>query len=96
MVDYHKAIRALHPEVVKIEETNDSITAYDVDNNIVTWDKTAADAWVDPNAYKYQRQQAYEPIDEQLDMLYWDKINGTNNWETMITTVKNLYPKPTE
>ena len=43
-----------------------------------------------------QRKQAYESIEEQLDMLYWDKINGTNNWETMITTVKNLYPKPTE
>ena len=46
--------------------------------------------------YGEKRAMAYKPIAEQLDMLYWDKINGTNNWETMITTVKNLYPKPTE
>lgn len=46
--------------------------------------------------YQRDRANAYESIEEQLDMMYWDKINGTNNWETMVTTVKNLYPKPTE
>lgn len=94
MVDYHKAIRALHPEVVKIEETNDSITAYDIDNNVVVWDKAAADAWVDPNAYKYKRALEYPPLAEQLDYIYH---NGVEAWKTnMIQPIKDKYPKPTE
>ena len=89
----HKAIYALYPNVISIDDT---AGAFDKDGNKVTIDATLVNAWVDPQAYQYQRQLAYESIEEQLDMLYWDKINGTNNWETMITTVKNLYPKPTE
>ena len=30
---------------------------------------------------------------EQLDMQYWDKINGTNNWQDAINAVKAQYPK---
>ena len=93
MTDRHKAVYALYPNVKSFDDTNG---AFDAQGNHVDVDLTALDAWVDPQAYQYQRQQAYESITEQLDMLYWDKINGTNNWETMITTVKNLYPKPTE
>jgi hypothetical protein len=26
-------------------------------------------------------------------MQYWDKINGTNNWQDAINAVKNKYPK---
>jgi hypothetical protein len=44
---------------------------------------------------EYQRQRfvAYPPINEQLDMIYWDKINGTNNWTTIISSVKSQFPK---
>jgi len=96
MVDYHKAIRALHPEVVKVEENNDSINAYDADGNLITWDKTAADAWVDPEAYKFARKEAYAPLAEQLDMQYHDTMNGTETWLDHINEVKAKYPKPTE
>ncbi|MGN0929690.1 MAG: hypothetical protein ACI4N3_03560 [Alphaproteobacteria bacterium] len=44
-------------------------------------------------SYTYKRQEEYPSISEQFDMLYWDKINGTNNWETKITEIKNKYPK---
>jgi hypothetical protein len=37
---------------------------------------------------------AYPPIEHQLDMLYWDKINGTNNWQAAIDAVKQQFPKP--
>lgn len=43
--------------------------------------------------YKRDRQPEYPPLADQLDMLYWDKINGTNNWETAIQAVKDKYPK---
>ena len=47
------------------------------------------------NAKQYQRDRAkaYPSIQEQLDMQYWDKINGTNNWQDAINAVKAQYPK---
>ena len=48
------------------------------------------------NNQEYARQRAYEYYDwkTQLDMLYWDKKNGTNVWEQHIEAVKATYPKP--
>lgn len=43
--------------------------------------------------YILKRLNTYPPISEQLDMLYWDKVNGTNKWQEMITNIKNKYPK---
>ena len=40
-----------------------------------------------------KRQQEYPAIEEQLDMIYWDKVNGTNFWQTKITEIKTKYPK---
>jgi len=45
------------------------------------------------DAYYDLRAFAYPPISEQLDMIYWDRMNGTNNWENAITAVKIRYPK---
>jgi FKBP-type peptidyl-prolyl cis-trans isomerase (trigger factor) len=49
---------------------------------------------IQENGYKKDRQLAYLPIDEQLDMQYWDKVNGTSLWEEHIAEVKATYPKP--
>ena len=46
------------------------------------------------NQYQRDRALEYPPITNQLDMLYWDKINGTNNWEQAVQAVKDKYPKP--
>lgn len=47
------------------------------------------------NAKQYQRDRAkaYPSIQEQLDMQYWDKVNGTSNWQNAINAVKAQYPK---
>ena len=47
------------------------------------------------NSKQYQRNRAkaYPSIQEQLDMQYWDKVNGTDNWEQAINAVKAKYPK---
>ena len=47
------------------------------------------------NQYQRDRAKAYPTIQEQLDMQYWDKINGTNNWQDAINAVKAQYPKET-
>ena len=47
-------------------------------------------------AYQKPRRESYPPIGEQLDMLYWDQVNGTTTWKDSITKVKTDYPKPTK
>jgi hypothetical protein len=44
--------------------------------------------------YKQKRFVDYPKIQEQLDMLYWDKINGTTVWQDTISAIKQKYPKP--
>ena len=47
----------------------------------------------DANQYQRDRATAYPSIQEQLDMQYWDKVNGTTNWQTAIAKVKADNPK---
>ena len=44
-------------------------------------------------SYIEKRLQEYPAISEQLDMIFWDKINGTNNWQETIVKIKEKYPK---
>ena len=47
-------------------------------------------------AIKYQgdRAEEYPSIGDQLDMQYWDQINGTSTWKDAIAKVKTDNPKP--
>ena len=47
------------------------------------------------DALQYQRDRAkeYPSIQEQLDMQYWDSVNGTTTWQDKINEVKTKYPK---
>jgi hypothetical protein len=46
--------------------------------------------------YRELRSMAYPLISEQLDMQYWDGVNGTTVWADTIANVKAMYPKPEE
>ncbi len=49
----------------------------------------------DPTAnYLINRINSYPSIQDQLDMQYWDKVNGTTTWEQAMDAVKAAYPKP--
>ena len=89
----HNAIYATHLNVVSVDDTEG---AKDKDGNNVEIDQALVDTWVDPNAYKYERQKAYKPIAEQLDMQYHDVQDGTETWLDHIKEVKAKYPKETE
>lgn len=39
------------------------------------------------------RLKEYPPLVEQLDMIYHDLEDGTNNWQTLIKSIKEKYPK---
>jgi len=43
--------------------------------------------------YATLRSQEYPSREDQLDMMYWDKINGTTTWEDTIQAIKAKYPK---
>ena len=40
------------------------------------------------------RATAYPSIQEQLDMQYWDSVNGTTTWKDAVAKVKADNPKP--
>ena len=46
------------------------------------------------NGYKTARQEAYNSIQDQLDMQYWDSVNSTTTWADHIAQVKSDNPKP--
>ena len=47
----------------------------------------------EPLTYAEKRAMEYPSIQEQLDMIYWDKINSTNTWQEKIAEIKAKYPK---
>jgi len=47
----------------------------------------------DYDAKQYQRDRVYPTIQDQLDMQYWDNVNGTTTWEDAIAKVKADNPK---
>jgi hypothetical protein len=44
--------------------------------------------------YQRDRAEAYASIADQLDMQYWDSVNGTTTWADHIAAVKAAHPKP--
>ena len=84
----HLAVLKLYPQVVTVDDT---AGAFDADGNQVAIDLDVVNAWVDPNAYKEQRAQAYPSIADQLDTIYHEGIDA---WKATITAVKQEYPKP--
>lgn len=43
--------------------------------------------------YKQLRSEAYPSLQEQLDLLYHDRVNGTSSWLDALAAVKAKYPK---
>ena len=48
----------------------------------------------DYDAKQYQRDRVYPSIQDQLDMQYWDSVNGTTTWKDAVAKVKSDNPKP--
>jgi len=85
----HLAIYALYPQVTS---TNDQ-GAFDAQGNQVTIDLDAVNAWVDPEAYKQQRAQAYPPITDYLDGVVKGDQAQIDAYIAACQAVKAKYPK---
>ena len=75
------------------------------DSKIIEWDSGNSDSqptddelnaayttWKNANEYKQNR--SYPSWQEQMDMQYWDSVNGTTTWKDAIAKVKSDNPKP--
>ncbi len=90
-----KAIFALYPEAVKTKvKSNTEMYAWDKEGKEIELDLDVINNWVDPEAYKQARRDAYPSLPDQLDMRYHDIVNGTTKWKDAITKVKADNPKP--
>ena len=95
----HEAIYSAYAgTVVSID---DSAGAFDKDGNSVTLDavkvaaaRTSLDAAAAAIKYQSDRAAAYASIGDQLDMQYWDAVNGTTTWKDHVAKLKADHPKP--
>ncbi len=96
----------IHKAILKINPNAEfSVNADDI--NQITWlngttpisvsdiqaKMVEVQAEYDANQYQRDRATVYPSIQEQLDMQYWDNVNGTTNWEDAIAKVKADNPK---
>ena len=92
-----KAILKINPNA------NFTVNADDI--NQITWlngttpipkadiEAKMVEVQADYDAKQYQRDRVYPSIGEQLDMQYWDNVNGTTTWKDAIAKVKTDNPK---
>ena len=80
-----------------ISTQDNEITAFDpgpiptqveIDGYIVEYE-----AHLKATEYMKKRKIEYPSIEDQLDIIFWDKKNGTTEWEDSIQVIKNKYPK---
>tara|TARA_R110002167_G_scaffold130633_3_gene314219 strand:- start:76 stop:357 length:282 start_codon:yes stop_codon:yes gene_type:complete len=90
MVDTHKAILNLYPNVVTVDDT---AGAMDKDGNNVEIDQALVNAWVDPEAYKYQRVAEYPPHADYLDGIVKGDDAQVQKYIDDCLAVKAKYPK---
>lgn len=86
----HKAIYALYPNVVCIDDT---AGVMDKDGNKVEIDLAAVAAWVDPNAYKTKRAAEYPPMTDYLDGVVKGDQAQIDKYIADCQAVKAKYPK---
>ncbi len=96
---YLEALRTIHPNAQNTEGKAGSIVAKDSNNDVIVLDETKINAEVDRIeaewiAKEYQRARQYPSLGDQLDMQYWDQVNGTTTWKDAIAKVKADHPKP--
>jgi len=94
----HEAIRKAYSNAVTID---DSQGAFDKDGNKITLVQSNIDtARTELNTaaaavkYKSDRAKAFASTGDQLDMQYWDAVNGTTTWKDHVAKVKSDNPKP--
>ena len=97
-LDHEAIYSAYSGTVVSID---DSAGAFDKAGKSVTLDavkiaaaRTSLNEAAAAIKYQSDRAAAYASIGDQLDMQYWDAVNGTTTWKDHVAKVKADHPKP--
>ena len=91
---------AMFVKVTGVTDDNVAITSTDPSDFGVTWAQVEAkitDLQAEADATEYQRlrKAEYDNLN-QYDLMYQDKVNGTNKWGEAIEAIKAKYPNPAE
>ena len=102
------AIFKAYPNVKRINQDEGCFDADDNKIDVDQDNIDAARVELDKKKYQVQRTGKQDPefpgvlttdtiyasVQEQLDMQYWDAVNGTTTWKDHVAAVKAKYPKP--
>lgn len=94
IVTKNDSIFRLYSDVVSVGEKDGVFTAYDKDGKEVSINMSDVDADFAKIDYKNKRHKEYPDWQTQMDLQYWDAINGTTKWKDLITKIKSDNPKP--
>ena len=92
MITKSDIILQLYSDAVFVLDDKGTFSAKDKDGKAVTIDMDAVNT--EFNKQNYKNERIYPSIEDQLDMQYWDKKNGTTTWVDAIAKVKSDNPKP--
>ena len=105
--DVHAIFKA-YPNVKRINQDEGCFDKDDNKIDVDQDNIDAARVELDKKKYQVQRTGKQDPefpgvlttdtiyasVQEQLDMQYWDAVNGTTTWKDHVAAVKAKYPKP--
>jgi len=94
IVSKFDSIYRLYSDVVSIQDKEGVFTAYDKDGKEVSINMTDVDADFAKIEYQNKRHAEYPDWQTQMDMQYWDSVNGTTTWKDLIAKIKSDNPKP--
>ena len=88
------AILKINPEAVV------SVSGNKLETCTIEWlegtaeiSKADIQAKINETQYQRDREKEYPSWQDQMDMQYHDKVNGTSTWQTAIAKVKSDNPK---
>ena len=98
MTDITSAIKELRPNssfgvrgstIIWNDPNNTQPTEKEINDKIAE-----LQAAYEATQYQRDRSTSYPSLQDQLDMQYWDSVNGTTTWKDAIAKVKTDIPKP--
>ena len=85
-------VEAVKPLFKQVSGVRSEFTEAEYENHI----NNIAQGKFDNQQYGWliARVESYGSVADQLDMQYWDAVNGTTTWKDHIAKVKSDNPKP--
>jgi len=101
--EWKKNLKAANSSISKIVDgVRITLTTNEYNAQIDEWAKNSRASEIEDGirknggssaSYAKFRQEAYPSIGDQLDMQYWDAVNGTTTWKDAIAAVKAKFQK---